>query len=107
MWNTANIVHLQFVLWYILLQSFRKNQNGVKIFVIKLVISVTEGHVLCTNLCVNPFTHSDRTFSLTQVSLSEDGGLGSMLEHTGGDGPPAIAADIFLLNMQYVLNIYI
>ncbi len=36
--------------------------------------------------------------------MSEDGGVGSLLEHTGGDGPPAIAADIFLFDMQYVIK---
>lgn len=36
----------------------------------------------------------------SQACVSEDGGVGSILEHTGGDGPPAIAKDVFALNLK-------
>ena len=37
-----------------------------------------------------------------QTFVSEDGGVGSVLEHSGGDGPPAIAIDTFMLELKLV-----
>ena len=35
----------------------------------------------------------------SQVVVGEDGGCGSILEHSAGDGPAAIASNIFVMDL--------
>ena len=41
-------------------------------------------------------------FCHLQLFVGEDGFIGSLLEHSAADGPPAIMIDVFTLDLMYI-----